>query len=276
MRIALAGKGGAGKTTVSAALARIWAAAGADVVAIDADANPNLAAALGMGRAVAAGLRGLPPSAVSRRLDGGPALTTDLDDLLEEHGAIAPGGVRLVLMGMPAHAEEGCLCSAHAIVSAVMADHGNRPETVLLIDMEASPEHFSRGTARHTDVLLLITEPYWRSLETTRRMAALAAELPIPVVAVVGNKVRTVADAEVIHAFCTSHDLELLGTIPKSDTVLDADAGEVAFYDAADAADATLAAIHAIRDRLDALAGQAAGCPPHGIPIHPSPALDVR
>ena len=220
MRVAIAGKGGAGKTTISATLARLLAGSGASVLAIDADSNPNLAAALGMGRGVE--VVSLPAQLVSRRLDG-PRLRVPVDAVVGRYAAIAPDGVRLLLMGMPTHAGEGCLCSAHATVSALLADLGSRPASVTLVDMEASPEHLSRGTARHVDVLLLVTEPYYRSLETIRRLAVLAAGLPIPRVAVVANKVRSAGDAEAVAQFCARSDLELLASVPWSDGVVEAD-----------------------------------------------------
>ena len=120
MRIAVAGKGGAGKTTLSATLARLLARSGRSVVAIDADTNPNLAPALGFDPAVVNGVPILSTSIVSRRVDGGAALRVPLHDVLEAHGAIGPDGVRLVRMGMPDHAQEGCLCSAHAAGSALL------------------------------------------------------------------------------------------------------------------------------------------------------------
>lgn len=220
MRVAIAGKGGAGKTTISATLARLLAASRIPVVAIDADSNPNLAAALGVPRDVA--VASLPPRLVSRRLDG-PGLVEPVDAVIADHAVQAPGGVRLLSMGMPAHAGEGCLCAAHATVSALLGDLGTRPETVTLVDMEASPEHLSRGTARHVDLLLLVTEPYYRSLETVRRLAVLAGELPIPRVAVVANKVRSRADGQAVADFCARSGLLFATTIPWSDGVLDAD-----------------------------------------------------
>ncbi len=218
MRIAVAGKGGAGKTTISATMARLIARSGTPVCAIDADSNPNLGSALGVTGPVAA----LPATIVSRRLDG-PALKEPVERVLERHTASGPDGVRLALMGMPAHAHEGCLCAAHATVSATLGDLASHPELVTIVDMEASPEHLSRGTARHVDVLLIVTEPYYRSLETVRRLAALAAELPIARVAVVANKVRQASDEDAVRAFCERHNLELCGVVPYSDAVVTAD-----------------------------------------------------
>lgn len=222
MRVAVAGKGGAGKTTISATLARLAARGLRPTVAIDADSNPNLAAALGVDRVASDSLAGLPLGLVSRRLDR-PGLSQSLEQVLATHALSAPDGVRLVAMGAPAHAEAGCLCSAHAVVSALLDALGAEQGTLTVIDLEASPEHLSRGTVRHTDVLLLIAEPYYRALEAVRRLAALASELPIAKVAVVANKVRCPADAEAINAFCARHGLTCIGQIPWHDDVLGAD-----------------------------------------------------
>ena len=232
MRIALAGKGGAGKTTIAATLARVQARRGAPVIAIDGDSNPNLAAALGIQPGPAGAVAPLPTSLISRRLRG-PALTVRVEELLDRHGIPGPDGVRLLLMGMPAHADDGCLCAAHATVSALLGDLGDRPDVVTVVDMEASPEHLSRGTTRHADVLLLVAEPYYRSLETIRRLAGLAAELSIPRMAVVVNKVRSAAEAEAVAEFCAHHQFERLAEVAWSDEVVEADRAGIALLDAA-------------------------------------------
>ncbi len=262
MRIALAGKGGAGKTTISATLARARARAGAQVVAIDADSNPNLAAALGL-RSGASGP--VPVSLVSRRLSGA-ALTAPIEEVLAAHAVPGPDGVRLVGMGAPAHADEGCLCSAHATVSAVLADLGAGEGTVTIIDMEASPEHLSRGTVRHADVLLLVTEPYFRSLETVRRLAALAAELPIARVAVVANKVRSEDEADAVLEFCARHELPCWAVVPWSEEVVAADLAARPLLDAAPGGPA-VAAIEELGRFL--AGGDRDGLPPDG-PVGPA------
>ncbi len=221
MRVAVAGKGGAGKTTISATLARVAARTGRSVVAIDADANPNLAAALGMSIEQAAALGRVSPSLVSRRI-GGAGLTIPIDGVLDRYALPAPDGVRLLGMGAPAHADEGCLCSAHAVVSSLLEDLGSA-ERLVVVDMEASPEHLSRGTVRHVDTICLIAEPYYRSLETVRRMAALVAELNVERLLIVANKVRSPGDADAISEFCERHGLTLAGTVPWSEDVVTAD-----------------------------------------------------
>ncbi len=221
LRIAVAGKGGAGKTTLSATLARLTAHRGRRVIVVDGDSNPNVAVALGVDREQAALLRPLPAGLVSRRLHG-PGLIEPVSDVVTRHGTPVDG-VTVLLMALPAHADEGCLCSAHATVSALLGDAGHEVDTVTIVDLEASPEHLSRGTTRHVDALLLVVEPYFRSFETARRMAELAAELPIPTVGVVANKLRRPGDAEAISEFCDRHRLNLVSRLPWSEAALDAD-----------------------------------------------------
>ncbi|MGH9069787.1 MAG: hypothetical protein ACRDX8_01145 [Acidimicrobiales bacterium] len=264
MRVAVAGKGGAGKTTISATLTRLAARAGAPAVAIDADSNPNLAIALGI-EAGAMISEFLPASLVNRRLDVGRALSSPVDEVLAGHASTGPDGVRLLVMGAPDHAEQGCLCSAHATVSALLADLGALQDATIVVDLEASPEHLSRGTARYVDTLLLVAEPYYRALEAVRRLADLAAELPIPRVAVVVNKVRSPADSEAVAAFCDRHDLELMAEVPWSDEVVDADRARVPLLDAAPCGPA----VAAIR-RLAAILG---GSGPAALSVVGSPGV---
>jgi CO dehydrogenase maturation factor len=223
MRLAIAGKGGAGKTTFSACTARLLAQAGHDVVAIDADTNPNLASAMGFDLTEVVAVPILSTTIVSRRVDGGAALRVPLEEVLRAHGVTGPDGVRLVRMGMPDHAQEGCLCSAHAAGSALLADLGNRSQTWTIMDLEASPEHLSRGTARHADVLILVAEPYFRSLEAVRLQARLASELPGVRVGSVANKIRSAGDAEAVAEFVAGLGIPLWGNVPWSDDVTGAD-----------------------------------------------------
>lgn len=230
MKLAVAGKGGAGKTTFSATASRLLARAGHPVLAIDADTNPNLHAALGISTEAVQRVPFPPTTLVSRGFDG-PALNEPIDDVLERHTITAADGVRLLRMGMPEHADEGCLCSAHAVVSALLTDLEQKVDTITMLDMEASPEHLSRGTAREANTLLLVAEPYFRSLEAAKLQAKLAKETAIGRVVVLANKCRTDADFEGIAEFCNNHELDLLGKVPWGDEVLDADAASTPLLD---------------------------------------------
>ncbi|MGH9190197.1 MAG: P-loop NTPase [Acidimicrobiales bacterium] len=256
LRVAVAGKGGAGKTTFSSTLARVLARRGRRVVVIDGDSNPNVAVALGVGRDEAEAMQPLPTGLVSRRLNHSVALVEPVDTVLDRHGIPAPDGVHVLLMAMPAHADEGCLCSSHATVSALLNDIGADDNLVAILDLEASPEHLSRGTTRHVDALLLVVEPYYRSYETARRMAALAAELPIGRVSVVANKLRSPEDGQAIAEYCARHQLRLEGELPWSTEVLDADRDGIPILDY-DPSGPVVAAINKIADRLEGLRTEA-------------------
>ena len=96
-------------------------------------------------------------------------------------------------------------------------------DQLTIVDMEASVEHMSRGTVRHTDMMLVVTEPYYRSLETTGRTANLARELGIKQVNVVANKVRSAQDEEAIRRYCAERGLEIVAVLPFDEGVLQAD-----------------------------------------------------
>lgn len=93
----------------------------------------------------------------------------------------------------------------------------------MVLDLEAGLEHFSRGTPRHVDVLLAVVEPYYRSLETGRRVVDLARELGVPSVRAVANKVRDQGDEEAIREFCEGHDLPVFAAIPYDRTLVEAE-----------------------------------------------------
>ena len=254
LRVAVAGKGGAGKTTLSSTLARLFAREGRQVIVVDGDSNPNVATALGIDRERAEAIQPLPMGLVSRRLNGNAALKDPVMDVVNRYGGMAPDNVHVLKMAMPEHADEGCLCSAHATVSALLADIDELDNTVSILDLEASPEHLSRGTTRHVDALLLVVEPYYRSFETARRMAALASELPIGRVGVVANKLRSPEDASAIAEYCERHGLQLEAELPWSTQVLDADRAEIPLLDF-DPSGPVVAAVSKLADRLGALKG---------------------
>jgi CO dehydrogenase maturation factor len=128
-----------------------------------------------------------------------------------------------------------------------------REDSVTLLDLEASPEHLSRGTTRNVDALLLVVEPYYRSYETAKRMAALAAELPIRRVAVVANKLRNERDAEAVRQFCEINGLNLDGELPWSEAAINADKEGIPLLDY-DPTDPFIAAVAKVADGLVAQA----------------------
>lgn len=94
---------------------------------------------------------------------------------------------------------------------------------VTVMDMEASIEHMSRGTVRHVDALLVVLEPYYRSLETAGRIVPLARGLGINRIYGIANKLRSPEDEEAVRGYCRSHELELIATVPFDENVVEAD-----------------------------------------------------
>src|SRR5919204_13973 len=102
----------------------------------------------------------------------------------------------------------------HATVRSVIEAASDAHEDVCILDTEASPEHLARGTARYADAMLAVVEPWFKSLETGRRMAVLARDLGLERVALVANKVRDDEEVEAVRDFAARNDLEVAGVIP--------------------------------------------------------------
>jgi CO dehydrogenase maturation factor len=120
---------------------------------------------------------------------------------------------------------------------------------ITVLDMEASIEHLTRGTLRNVDVLLVITEPYYRSLETAGRMVPLAHELGLERVWIVANKVREDRDEAAIREYCARRQFEIVGSVPFDDNVTEADHQGCALIDYAPTS-AAVVAVAALADRV--------------------------
>lgn len=111
IRVAIAGKGGSGKTTIAGTLARVLAQAGRDVIAVDADTNPNLSTTLGVSPEAATRITSLPRSLMTRTTHPDGTVTStfnaDAEQVLTDYGAVAPDAVRLLVMGAVGHGGAG-------------------------------------------------------------------------------------------------------------------------------------------------------------------------
>ena len=264
MKLAIAGKGGSGKTSISGTLARLIARNGQSVLAIDGDTNPNLALTLGI---PADRINDLPvlPTGLLERTDDGTELKQSLAELRETHSVEGPDGVTLLVMAHP-HEEDagtGCYCGMHATVRELIESATDVDADVTLLDTEASPEHLTRGTAKYADVMLTVVEPYFKSLETGRRMAELAHGLGLKRVVLVANKVRDEKELAAVKEFAEKHDLELAATIPYDEKLLEAERAEKSPLDF-DPESTAVQAIAAIARDLESNGGAGNGARSNG------------
>ncbi len=123
------------------------------------------------------------------------------------------------------------------------------PSRVTVVDLEAGLEHLSRGTARHVDTLLVVGEPYFKSLETAQRSFALARDLGLGDIRMVGNKIRSDRDETTVREYAARHGLDLAGLVPWDDAVAEADRRGLALIDHAPDAPA-VAAVRRLADLL--------------------------
>lgn len=237
MKIAIAGKGGTGKTTVAGTMVREFARLGRHVTAIDADPNPTLAMTIGIDASLAEEASALPTGLLQpvTAADGSTSfqLRMGVEEILSRVALDGPDDIRLVIAGRVEHAARGCMCGTHAAVRAILGAIAEAPADVVMVDMEAGIEHFSRaaGTLRFADALLILIEPFYKSLVTARSVVSLSAELGLPRRYVVANKVRSDADRSAVDEFCAETGLELIATVPWDPTFQDAETRHTAPID---------------------------------------------
>jgi CO dehydrogenase maturation factor len=174
-RIALSGKGGTGKTTISALLIEaLIGAGGTPVLAVDADPNANLNEALGL--PLGETLGSMREEAFTKSIPPGMTRTGYIEYRFQQV-LVESEGVDLLAMGRPEGT--GCYCFANSLLSEAM-DLLTRNYRFVVMDMEAGMEHFSRGTIGIPDLLLVVTDPGARGVRTARRIHDLAITLGIP------------------------------------------------------------------------------------------------
>jgi len=172
--IAIAGKGGVGKTTIAALLIKYLSRKGM-VLAIDADPAANLNQALGMDHAQTVGdIR----ENLSRQVNKGTFSTgitkKEYLDLRLAEALIESSNIDLLVMGRPEG--PGCYCAVNNMLRAIVDSVGNRYEYVV-IDCEAGMEHISRQTTRDIDCLIVVSDPTMRSLNAALGIKELITEL---------------------------------------------------------------------------------------------------
>ncbi len=246
MRIAVTGKGGSGKSTISGALARHLARQGHTVVAIDADPNPNLGISLGVDRESVENMKPI----LNSLLDAGHTHndpTPAADDLLARYGVDAPEGVRLVATGKIERPSDACLCCGSHNTTRQFFGELPADDRIVLADLEAGLNDLVWARPGPDDVVLAVTEGSAKSVEIARRACRLAEEMGVTRILGVAN--RTVSDDDVAR-ISAELGVEVF-TVPEDPAVEHADHLGVATIDA----DPTSPAMVAVGQLAKVLAG---------------------
>jgi CO dehydrogenase maturation factor len=259
IKIAVSGKGGVGKTTITAMLARLYARQGSDVLAIDADPATSLDSALGVPKKVRASIAPLSGmlDLVEERTGARPGssyggtfiLNPKVDDIVERYGVPAPDGVVLLVLGTIETPGSGCYCPQSSLLKALMS-YVLSGEGIVIMDMEAGLEHLGRSTARNVDVMLIVVEPGMRSVDTASTIARMAKEIGVGNVFVVLNKCSSNDEEALVSKELMKHELELIATIPNSAIVKGADLHGVSPMDLP-GVETLLPLLQSIKDRID-------------------------
>lgn len=237
MKLAISGKGGVGKTTLTSLLAYTFAAQDYQVMAIDADPSPCLGDALGFPQELVASLTPIAEMGelISERTGSQPGtyggifkLNPRVDDIPDRFAA-THRGIKLLELGAVKQGGAGCICAESVLLKQLVSQILLQRNEVVLMDMYAGVEHLGRATSDMVDALLIVAEPTMRSLGTAAQIRKLATDLKIEKLYLVGSKVQNQADRDFIAT--NSPGLNVIGYLSADPAVLEADRLRQPVYD---------------------------------------------
>jgi CO dehydrogenase maturation factor len=229
MKIAISGKGGVGKTTLAACLAKYYAKKDYKVIAVDADPDANLATALGIAYEQAINITPLTEmkSLIEERTGAKSGeygsyfkLNPKVDDIPQRFG-IDIEGVRLLVAGTIKAGGSGCYCPENVVLKRLFKHLVIDRKEIIILDMEAGIEHLGRGTCENMDMLIVVIEPGLRSIQTARLVKRMSVDLGIKSVSIVLNKVKDGEEKDLLES--KLKDFKILGNLPYSDKVRESD-----------------------------------------------------
>ncbi|OPX66084.1 MAG: protochlorophyllide reductase iron-sulfur ATP-binding protein [Methanoregulaceae archaeon PtaB.Bin056] len=195
IRIVIAGKGGVGKTTLTALLACVLSRQNIRVLAVDGDPQANLAATLGIPLSQPITPISEQKAYIQEKIGGVPGrggfmvLNPDVADVADRFSIPAAEGIRLLVMGGVQNAGTGCLCPEYTLISTVLANTASLPEDAILLDTPAGLEHFGRAVAQGFDCALIVTDESYNARAVARDLSRLARQCGIRQVLLVVNRV---------------------------------------------------------------------------------------
>lgn len=237
LKIAIGGKGGVGKTTITALLARLLAKENQDgrVIAIDADPVANLAAGLGISEKKPITPISELSDLIAERTGAKPGsmggfftINPKVDDIPDRF-SLERDGVKLLVMGTVQQGGSGCICPESTILKALMMHLVLYRDEIVLMDMEAGVEHLGRATSGSVDALLIVVNPGARSRSAASKIRKLGQDLGIKRILILGNRTRDAKDEEIIKKDLS--DYEIIGFLPEMEEVANADREGVRPYD---------------------------------------------
>lgn len=229
MKVAVAGKGGVGKTLIAGGLASGFAQRGLRTIAIDADSSPNLALTLGLS---AEETRKIVPISDNKPLvdlktkteySGVYKLSFTVDDIVRDYSVKTPIGPNLIVMGTVQSMGSGCMCAPTAVVRELLRHLVVERDEAVILDLEAGVEHIGRGTAKAMDTLLIVADSNLKSLEIAKKIHDFAATAGMKQLYLVGNRVMNPAQEDAVRSFAQKNGLEVLSIIPFDTKITESD-----------------------------------------------------